>query len=235
MNIWISKGLVALGLLAVLGGCVTGPGSPGQSRFGGGLGTPARQALVLGGAVTVTGPEGYCVDKSASRVGGETAFVLMAPCERFRRGVAGILFRPRALVTATVTEGSGPTASGYKRFFSEREGLSALSHNGNPEGVDVESMGAASDGSFRVTVTDSVAPDKNGLVDTRSWRAFFTVEGHLVAASLRSPRGAPLSSDGAQSMLTQMVAAIRQASAPPEPPETAETAPVARATSALQD
>ena len=61
MNIWISKGLVALGLLAVLGGCVTGPGSPGQSRFGGGLGTPARQAPVLGGAA---GPGGLWPDAS---------------------------------------------------------------------------------------------------------------------------------------------------------------------------
>ena len=223
MSTWISRPLIVAALLAGLAGCVT-TGTPEAGRSASPFGAavtgaaPARAAAVMGGAVKIAGPEGFCVDRASSRIGGAAPFVLLAPCERIRSGVAGLILRPRVLLTATVTEGPGPTDSGYLRFFSEPEGLAALSATGNGAGLEVERMETAADGSFRVTVTEDAAPDRAGMVDGRSWRAFFAVNGHLVAASLRSPREAPMSAERAAALLDGFVAAIRAASTPADRP-----------------
>ncbi|MBC7141608.1 MAG: hypothetical protein H5U18_05565, partial [Rhodobacteraceae bacterium] len=69
MSTWISKaGRIASACLA-LGACVPGaPLAPG--------GTATRAMAVSGGAVVVTGPQGYCIDRSASRDRPDGAFVL---------------------------------------------------------------------------------------------------------------------------------------------------------------
>lgn len=214
MPTWTFKHLVGAALIAGLAGCAApGPDAGrGVALLDGGLssGMPPVDVSVLRGGFKVAGPKGFCVDKPSSRLRGDKPFVLLAPCERIRSGVAGLIFRPRALLTVTVTEGTGPTAEGYARFFADPAGLAALSRSGDPARVAVEGSAAAQDGSFRVTVVeDGLQRGAEALVDERSWRAFVTVNGHLLAVSLRSPRGAPLSAERAQGLLDETVAALR--------------------------
>lgn len=216
MNTWISKHLIGVALVAALAGCAApGPDAGrGLTLFDGALfsGTPQSDLTVLGDGFTVTGPDGYCVDRPSSRPRADRPFVLMAPCSQVRGGVVGLIFRPRALLTATVTEGAGPTAQGYARFFADPAGLAALSNAGDATGLEIETSGAAPDGSFRVTVFEESGNGRaTALVDARSWRAFVTVNGHLVALNLRSPQDAPLSAEAAQRLLDETVAALQTA------------------------
>ena len=222
MSTWISKPLAASGICLLLQACVPGGGAPGLGWLDlGGLSVSgATEIDVMDGAVTVAGPDGYCVDRRASRPGAIAPFVLLAPCA----DTANTDQVP-AVLTATVTKGRGPTAAGYERFFSEAEGLQALSSSGNGDAVTVEQMGASADGSFRLRVSERPGPSRATAQEQLSWRAFFSVGDHLVAVSLRSTPQAFLSTDQANALLGDMVAVIQSASAKTENAEVTRSAP----------
>jgi hypothetical protein len=180
MSTWTSKALIAL----LLSGCV----AP--------LGTP-KAAPVLGGAVQVGVPAGYCIDRSAGREDGDTAIVVMGKCTEASTALPAVLtaaIGPAA--SAGVLAGGGTQLAAY---FTSDAGRAALSRSGRASTVTVlqaKSMGEA----FVMRIRDRDAGEY--------WRGVEPVAGRLVTITVDAP-GADIAAQ--EALLTQSLAAMRRA------------------------
>ncbi len=182
MSIWISR----FGLILGLAGCVLA-GAP-------------RATPILGGAVNLGVPNGYCIDAAASQVTGDAAVMIIGRCSD-AGGVAP------AVITATVGEtGSAavlaagvPALSGY---FMSPEGRAALSRDGVADAVVVHEI-RASEGVMILHLTDRALGDY--------WRAVMGVRGRLVTLAVTPPEGQPLTAATAKALLDKAVLAMQAA------------------------
>ena len=203
------KGAV-LGLAALL--ALTSP-APAQEALGGSRRAPLR-VTVDGRALVVTGPPGYCVDRSASREGPEGAFVLLGSCAALGGGRAAPKGGPAVLI-ATIApgasaEGLGPEGfAGLTTFFASDPGRAALSRAGTAESVQL--LGALSVGDvLYLRITDQAAAGGQAL-EPEYWRAILPLRGRMVTLSVLSEAGRPLPSDAARAVLEAFVARMQAA------------------------
>ncbi|MCI2399499.1 hypothetical protein [Aliiroseovarius subalbicans] len=135
--------------------------------------------------VAITGPDGYCVDKGASRETATGAFVLLGSC----RAISGNPEDPRPaqpmVLTVSVAPGQGAAdTAGLERletFFASQAGHRALSRAQDADSVTLHDVTRGDDALF-LHVTDA-APNGLGAVDDTYWRALFEVKGHLVTVT----------------------------------------------------
>ena len=176
-----------------------------------------QRLSVAGGAVVVAGPEGYCVDRPASRSAEASAFVLVASCAALTRQPNAPRPLAPALLTASVT-GAVPAgtdlagqAARMKAFFASAEGRAALARDGRAESIEIIQM-YARDGAFLIHARDRSAGAAPAL-GPEYWRAIFEVNGRMVTASVAPFADRPISDDAGQVTLTLFVARIRAESA----------------------
>ncbi len=191
-----------------------------------------QRLSVAGGTVVVAGPEGYCIDRPASRDSDATAFVLLAGCAAVTRKPYAPRPRVPALLTASVTgdvpagRGLAGQAARMKGFFASAEGRAALARDGRAESVEIIEM-FARDGAFFIHARDSSAGTGPGL-GPEYWRAIFEVNGRMVTASVAAFANRPISDDAGQATLGLFVARIRAESAAALAAASAAAPPVAR-------
>lgn len=180
MSTWISKAVFAL----LLAGCVAPTGTP-------------KAAPVLGGAVQVGVPAGYCIDRAAGREDGDTAVIVMGKC---REGSAAL---PAVLTTAIGPAASAGVLAGggqaLAAYFTSDAGRAALSRSGRASAVTVlvaKGVGTA----FVLRIRDRDAGDY--------WRGVAPVAGRLVTITVDAP-GADAAAG--EALLTQSLAAMRRA------------------------
>ncbi len=197
------NGLIAALALA-LAGCV-----------GTGLGGGTRALAVAGGAVTVTGPQGYCVDRSASRDSASGAFVLLGSCASLTGSrAAGQPQRP-AILTASVgplsAEGTDVAAAlpAMAEFFQSSAGRAALSRAGAADTVAVDQI-STSDGVLYLHLSDQ-ALASGQAVEAGYWRALTGIRGRIVTLAVLSPTRGPLGVSEQRAVLDQFVARMRAA------------------------
>lgn len=208
MSTWTCKAIGLLAALTLLAGCLEDGGFA--------LGpAPQTRMAVAGGAVTVAGPDGYCIDSGASRDARGSAFVMMASCPVVTRR-ADLPAPPfPALLTATVAapqQGAGPVAgqtAALRRYFGSATGRAALARDGDPGNVDVIQM-LNRDGLFVIHARDASA-DETGALGEEHWRAIFDAGGHVVSASVVALADRPLSDDAGLALVTEFAQAIRRA------------------------
>lgn len=204
IRIPMRNGLIAALALA-LAGCV-----------GTGLGGGGTHALaVAGGAVTVTGPQGYCVDRSASRDSASGAFVLLGSCASLTGSrAAGQPQRP-AILTASVgppsAEGTDVAAAlpALAEFFQSTAGRAALSRTGEAGSVAVDRV-SISDGVLYLHLSDR-ALASGQAVEAGYWRALTAIRGRIVTLAVLSPVSGPLGAAEQRAALDQFVARMRAA------------------------
>jgi hypothetical protein len=145
----------------------------------------STRIAVLDRTVVITAPDGYCIDDTATRSDRQGALVLLASCQALS-GDPGdpTPWRPGVL-TASVNghaPGSAPPSDGeLSSFFASDRGLSALARSGNPDTIRVgESY--ARDGAYFIHAREIA---NSPVMGGQSWRAIFSVNGHLVTATLR--------------------------------------------------
>lgn len=219
MSAWKSTRVLA-GLcgLALLAGCMEGAGpqasasSPGKAFS---RSAPTRMA-VADGAVVVAGPDGYCIDKPASRRTGGGGFVLLASCTAVMRSAYAPRPQAPALLTASVTaEGLGTAvadqAERLTQFFKSAEGRAALARDGRAESVRILDS-FARDGAFFIRASDSSAGIAPGLKDDY-WRAIFDVNGRMVSASVMGFQDRPISIEAGEHILRAFAHKIQSESA----------------------
>lgn len=207
MSTWTSSGALAGAALA-LAACVA-PGVTGAP------GVPTRIA-VAGGAVTVAGPAGYCIDRGASRSGAEAAFVLLGSCAALSQRAGLAAPDAPALLTASVLAApSGAGAPDLERmaaFFRTEAGRAALSRSGRAESVEVaESF--VRDGVLYLRARDRSAPQSGQGVEPEYWRAVLDLEGRMVTLSVLGAAERPLAQVAKRRTLDAFVRRVRAVNA----------------------
>lgn len=200
--------ILALGALVALSGC------GGLSL---GLGSkPPETVTVAGRSIVVGGAPGYCVDRAASRLIGDSPFVLLGSCASIAGDrQAGAPNQPGILTAAVSTAGSGPafadTIPQLERLLGSTQGRAALARDGNPGSVTVLSTrreGNALLIHLRDTSTNSV----EGLGPTY-WRGLFELRGRLITVSVMEFEDQPIGSDGSLRTLRSFIHRIQTATA----------------------
>lgn len=182
-----------------------------------GVASGARAPLrvtVDGRAVVVTGPSGYCVDRSASREGPEGAFILLGSCAALGGGRAMPKEAPAVLVAmvAPGDSGDGLGPDGYAdlaTFFTSEPGRAALSRAGTADSVQVHEVLSVGDVLY-LRIEDRAAAEGQEL-DPEYWRAILPLRGRMVTLSALSQSGRPLPEGGARSILDAFVARMKAA------------------------
>jgi len=158
-----------------------------------------RPTALLGGAFSVAGPRGYCVDPAATREQDDTAVVLMGRCR-------GALAVAPALLTMSVgpAASSGVLAAGgaaLTTYFSSPEGRAALSRTGTAADVTViEALGAG----------DAYLLHLNDVAVGEYWRAVVGLKGRLVTISANGTEDTPLSPMVGRDLVDATLAALHR-------------------------
>jgi len=204
MSIWTSRArlaaLLAAGLV-LLAGCFESE-SMGRVTPRATSGGPGSVG-VLDGAVTVAGPDGFCVDQNATRETGGHAFVLMRRC---RAGGA-----PAPVLSITVTDVRVPgddtvqQLDGLATFLATDAGRGQLSRRGRAGDVAITRI-EQRDGTLWMLLTDTGNPDG---FEHAYWRVVMPLAGRLVTLSAMSLQDAPVSQANAATAMTQLIATLR--------------------------
>lgn len=157
-------------------------------------------ASLLGGAVSVAGPRGYCVDPATKREQGDTAVILMGRCK------FALAVEP-ALLTVSIgpTASAGAMAAGgaaLTGYFTSTQGRAALSRIGRARDVTVLEALTAGD-AYLLHLNDRAVGDY--------WRAVVGLNGRLVTISANGAQGAPLAPPAGRALLDATLIALRRA------------------------
>ena len=205
--------LTVLGLcLALPVGCVEG-GGPGS---GGSAAAPA--SVSVGRGVTIAGPSGFCVDKTASKARPDGAFVLLGSCASLSRSARAAQPAHPAILTASVTQAQTDPAAfaasfpSMARFLTSPAGRAALSRSGKAASLRILQIGSVGEVMY-VRATDS-APARGQAVETEYWRALLLAKGQIVTLTVLGLRDKPLASGEKRAILEKFVARVRTANGP---------------------
>jgi len=194
---------ILAGAILALAGCADGID----------VGRAAPQSVVVASdSVVIAGPPGFCVDRGASRIDGDQAFVLLGSCAAISRNPGQPSPGVPGLLTVTVSEGrtgeavAGAVLAEMAAFIETPEGRAALSRSGRAETVDILETKVRGDVLYihardRSAGQIGVAPDY--------WRALFGLKNRLLTVSVVGFEDAPISDDTGLSVLDAFAARIR--------------------------
>lgn len=188
----------AAALMAGLAGCV----APGG-------GNPLSTVPVLGGAVTIAPPAGYCIERASLLERDDSALLLAGRC------AGQEALAPAVLVATIGSAGSGagidPATGGPElaAYFYSAPGRAALSRRGRA--ADVTVLEARGNGqAFLLRFADAGrGPDR--AVQAETWRAVLSLSGRLVTLSVTGTPATPIDRDTGHLLLTAFVAATHSA------------------------
>ena len=214
MSSWIFDPRRIKTILALL--VVTGLAACG----GRGLGTiaakpsPTSTIQVAGKSLVIAGPPGFCMDKTASQIDFDTAFVLLGNCAVVAPGTNSGQPKIKALLTASVSGAGGGisgitnSAKDMDRFFRSETGRTALSRVSDPGTVTILDS-FENDGAYYLRATDTspgIVPDASD----EYWRAYFDLNGQLVSLSAIGFNDKPLSAATGLDTVRDFTGAMRR-------------------------
>lgn len=203
MSIWTSSAIFGAIALA-LAGC----SSLGIAAATG----PRAQTVTTGGmAVTLAAPDGFCIDRRASRPRANPPVVLFLPCgAEAPRRPAVLTATASAAVAGQSVAGSG---AALQNFLRSEAGRAALSRDGRAQSVAVIDS-VIRDGALIVHLRDRSPPPAPGLSPTYR-RAFLNVGDALVSIAVLGVDADPMGNAQSRALLAAGIAAIRAANAAP--------------------
>lgn len=213
MSTWIfDRRLISFLVLPLLAGCLAVPDV--ARRDAGVLRKPPETVAVANREVVIGGPPGYCVDRSASRIGGARPFVLLGSCASIAQDARAGSPRIPGILTASVASdtGGGPVTDAamaqMERFLASPDGRAALARDGRADSVTVLST-RTEQGALFIHLRDTSENPVQGVADDY-WRGLFDVNGRLVTVSVVSFADQPLTDDAGLSTLRAFLARILQ-------------------------
>jgi hypothetical protein len=177
-----------------------------------------RTLSLLGGDVRVRGPEGYCIDRTASDA--RRGFAVLAGCALLSDGTA---IMPNLDGLITVQFGAENTASvtdneaAIAEFLNTDAGRGLLTGSGNL--ANVSQVTTITDrAGVLVRFDDTSGPTFVGTAGPQ-WRGFLDINGRLVTISVLSFERQALSRAEGQRLLVVAMAELAEANAPTVAPE----------------
>jgi hypothetical protein len=216
-----ARAAACLAVVALLAGC------GGGFRLGGA--DAPTEVAVTSDLVVVTGPEGYCVDPTATRNSGDTGFVLMGNCAAIANSRRVIQPATPAILTAAVSEASdggrlSDSMADLDAFFRSEDGLRLISRSGDAGTVTVLETLVEGD-VFLLHAADTSEGAIDGVQDDY-WRAYLDVGNRLATLSVIALEDRALSREESLGTLRDFVTAVQGANAAPAVTEGAVPAPV---------
>lgn len=184
-------------------------------------------ATVTSDQIIVTGPEGFCVDPTATLDQTGTGFVLLGNCAAIANSRRAAQPTTPAILTATISErlGENRLADDLDQlddFFRSSEGMALISRSGDPAAVVVLDT-AKMDEVFLLHVIDRSDSAITG-VQQNYWRAYLDIGPRIATLSVLALEDRSLSRNESLATLQSFVQAVQQANRSPEsekpPPET---------------
>lgn len=175
------------------------------------LSGPPTTTVRLAGAVTLTGPAGYCVDPVVTKP--RQGFALLAACAAMTADETDAYPDLIALITVQVgADGSGAVAGqedAFGAFMETPQGAALLSASaiGGPIAVRVTQTAP---NTVAVYTEDIADPGISGT-QKQAWRLFTDVRGRLVTITVRGLTDAPLSQSASRALLDAVVTALHSA------------------------
>ena len=208
----VARAAACLVAVALLAGC------GGGFLFGGGDEAPTEVAVTRD-LVVITGPEGYCVDPTATRNTEDTGFVLMGNCAAIANSRRVVQPATPAVLTAAV---SGPSDGGrladsmaeLDAFFRSEDGLRLISRAGDAASVTVLDTLVEGD-VFLLHASDTSESTIDGVQEDY-WRAYLDIGNRLATLSVIALEDRALSRDESLETLRGFVLAVQAANADPE-------------------
>ncbi len=211
MSTWtFRKTLAALLPALAVAGCTDGPD---VSAAGFGFSRSAPQTIAVSNrAVVIGGPPGYCIDRSGSRLNGDSAFVVLASCASITQDAGAAAPRVPGLLTASVAkeaDGAGLLAADgvLEGFLASDAGRAAMARDGRAASVQVLDM-RRGDGAVLIRLRDTSQAELAGVEDVY-WRGLTDLNGRLVTISVVSFAEQPLGADEGLATLRAFLARIR--------------------------
>jgi hypothetical protein len=176
-----------------------------------------RAVTVSDGAVIITGPSGYCIDRAATRDGPDGAFVLFGTCAALAGSRAAGQPEKPALLTVSVLPGAPDDATlsdsfpALTSFFRSEPGRAALSRSGKATDVTVETV--LSTGNALLLELRDASAAQGQPVAPDYWRAVLALNGRMVTVSALALSDRPLTSGEKRKALESLIARIRAANA----------------------
>jgi hypothetical protein len=203
-------------------------GCGGNFLFGGGEDAPT-EAAVTRDLVVITGPEGYCVDPTATRNSEDTGFVLMGNCAAIANSRRVVQPATLAVLTAAVSAASdggrlADSMADLDAFFRSEDGLRLISRAGDAESVTVLDTLVEGD-VFLLHASDTSDGAIDGVQEDY-WRAYLDIGNRLATLSVIALEDRALSRDESLETLRGFVMAVQQANADPAEATGVPVAPV---------
>jgi hypothetical protein len=182
------------------------------------VGGAEREISVTSDAVRIVGPRGFCVDPTATRNSGDSAFVLMGNCAAIagtrRAGQPEI----RAVLTAAVSApGDGGEISEnleeLEGFFRSAEGRRLLSRSQQPSSVTILDTAVAGD-VFYLHARDTSDGPLDGVEDSY-WRAYLDIGRRIATLTVLGRSDAGPTDAEALSALQRFAGAVQAANPTP--------------------
>jgi len=197
---------------------VTARVTDGLSQFGvpsDATGEGIRTLALLGGDVRVRGPDGYCVDQSASNA--RRGFAVMAGCAVLSAD-APVMPSLNGLITVQFGAEGSASVTGNEDYFAEflktETGRSLLAQSG-----DMASISRVETVSDRAGVLarfeDASGPVIAGTSGPQ-WRGFLDIDGRLVTVAVLSLDHDDLSRGQGERLLIVAMAELAEVNAPVE-------------------
>lgn len=200
---------VILSLILALAGCVTPDG----------FGDPAalRRKPVLGGAMVVASPPGYCIAPDSVLETEDNAIVLIGRCATAPEASPAVL--TAALGGAQSGLGVAGSEAELLAFLASDEGRAALSARGRARDVSVLERVAIPD-AVLVRFSDRRAQaGAERAMQPERWRAVTALRGRLVMLTVAGPADDGLEAAEGQDLLRAFLQAMRRANAAPAKPD----------------
>ena len=196
-------------VLVMLAACL-GLSGCGGLLPGGGADAPTEVA-VTSDAIVVAGPDGYCVDPTATRDTGTTGFVLLGNCAAIANSRRVVQPATPAVLTAAIAEPStggrlADSIADLDAFFRSDEGLTLLSRSGDPATVTI--LETATEGEvFLLHAADTSEGAIDG-VQPDYWRAYLDVGPRIATLSVLALEDRALSREESLATLRGFVGAM---------------------------
>lgn len=212
---------------------LTGCDTAWFGRSANGAAPAPTHATVTRDQIVVTGPEGFCVDPTATLDQTGTGFVLLGNCAAIANSRRAAQPATPAILTATISERRGEDRLAddldqLDDFFRSPEGLALISRSGDPAAVvvlDTAMMGDV----FLLHVIDKSDSAITG-VQPDYWRAYLDIGPRIATLSVLALQDRSLSRNESLATLQRFVQAVQQANHLPE----TEAPPLASNDASLQ-
>lgn len=197
----VVRHMLSLALGSILSACTT-------------LGPPPTHMTFASGDVQMAAPDGYCIDRRATREQAAGAFVLLGDCARLQHGQpeAPVPVVLTALVSDPLLVEATPSPSVLSRYFRSDSGRASMARDGQAGSVAILQSETRGD-IFYLKFRDS-SEGADPQLAQETWRAFVPVRDRLTVLSVMTLAEQPVSSDAALGVLRSFVSRVQTVNAP---------------------